>query len=55
MARQVVTRWHTDTVPIDPAAAHDQAVTLLSFIDGVMAALVAGRPLVEDAPISTGR
>lgn len=47
LARDVITRWHE--TPADPALIDEQAVTVLTYVNGVMMSFVHGYPVVSDA------
>lgn len=49
LARDVVAQWHHDDPPDDPAAIDDQAMLVLTFVNGVMMSFVHGYPVVSDA------
>jgi DNA-binding transcriptional regulator YbjK len=49
LARHVVAQWDpADSTP-DPALIEDQAIAVLTFINGVMMTFVAGQPAVDTA------
>jgi hypothetical protein len=48
LARDVVTQWHPKDPPVDPAVVHEQAVVVLTYINGVMMSFVQGYPVVTD-------
>jgi DNA-binding transcriptional regulator YbjK len=48
-AREVIVQWHRGDAPPDPSAIDEQAVTVLTFIDGVMMSFVHGYPVASDA------
>jgi hypothetical protein len=47
LARDVVAQWHAADSEPDPALIEDQAISTLTFINGVMMTFVAGQPAVE--------
>jgi hypothetical protein len=49
LARDVITKWHPVQPPPDAALIDEQAVMVLTFINGVMMSFVHGYPAVTDA------
>jgi AcrR family transcriptional regulator len=49
LARDVITKWHPVQPPPVAALIDEQAVMVLTFIDGVMMSFVHGYPVVSDA------
>ena len=47
LARDVITKWHE--APVDSAVIDEQAVTVLTYVNGVMMTFVHGFPVVSDA------
>ncbi len=48
LAREVIVQWHAEPPP-DATLIDEQAVTVLTFIDGVMMSFVHGLPVFTDA------
>ena len=49
LARDVVVQWHPQAPPPDAALVDEQAVTVLTYINGVMMTFVQGLPVVTEA------
>jgi Tetracyclin repressor-like, C-terminal domain len=49
LARHVVAQWHPAGSTPDLALIEDQAIAILTFINGVMMTFVAGQPAVDTA------
>ncbi|MGB3352053.1 MAG: TetR family transcriptional regulator [Mycobacterium sp.] len=49
LAREVITQWYGPDTEPDPRVVEEQAVVLLTFINGVMMSFVIGAPVVSDA------
>jgi DNA-binding transcriptional regulator YbjK len=47
LAREVITKWHE--APVDAAVIDEQAVTVLTYVNGVMMTFVHGFPVVSAA------
>jgi hypothetical protein len=47
LARHVVAQWHSAESAPDPALIDDQAIAILTLINGVMMTFVAGRPVID--------
>jgi DNA-binding transcriptional regulator YbjK len=47
LARDVVAQWHPAESAPDPALMEDQAIAILTLINGVMMTFVAGRPVID--------
>ncbi|MDH6242931.1 hypothetical protein [Mycobacterium sp. OTB74] len=43
----MITKWHE--APVDAAVIDEQAVTVLTYVNGVMMTFVHGFPVVSDA------
>jgi AcrR family transcriptional regulator len=49
LAREVVSHWHPGDRPVEAAVIDEQAVVVLTYVNGVMMSFIQGYPVVADA------